>query len=66
MEKVFNDINNITKISNEQFEELQNYVKFLLDYNNKINLIGKSTIEDIWNRHIIDSLQIIRLIKKYS
>ena len=63
MEKVFNDINNITKISNEQFEELQNYVKFLLDYNNKINLIGKSTIEDIWNRHIIDSLQIIRLIK---
>ncbi len=62
MEKIFNDINDITKISNEQFEKLQNYVNFLLDYNNKINLIGKSTVEDIWNRHIVDCLQIVRLI----
>ena len=44
-------------------EQLENYIKFLLEYNNKINLIGKSTIEDIWNRHIIDSLQLINIIK---
>ena len=44
-------------------DKLENYIKFLLEYNNKINLIGKSTIEDIWNRHIIDSLQLINIIK---
>lgn len=62
MDKIFNNINNIVKISNEQFESLRSYVNFLLGYNNKINLIGRSTIEDIWNRHIIDCLQIIKLI----
>lgn len=44
-------------------DKLENYIKFLLEYNNKINLIGKSTIEDIWNRHIIDSLQLINIIE---
>jgi 16S rRNA (guanine527-N7)-methyltransferase len=51
------------EISDIEKEKLQKYVDFLLEYNNKINLIGKSTIDDIWNRHIIDSLQVIRLIK---
>lgn len=43
-------------------ENLEKYVNFLLEYNNKINLIGKSTIQDIWNRHIVDSLQLIDII----
>lgn len=43
-------------------ESLNFYINFLLDYNNKINLIGRSTVEDIWNRHIMDSLQILKLI----
>ncbi|HSQ97611.1 MAG TPA: 16S rRNA (guanine(527)-N(7))-methyltransferase RsmG [Rickettsiales bacterium] len=51
------------EITNLEKEKLQNYVNFLLEYNNKINLIGKSTIEDIWNRHIVDSLQVIKLIE---
>lgn len=63
MERIFNLINNIVKISSEDFKNLQDYVEFLLYYNTKMNLIGKSTIDDIWNRHIIDSLQIIKIIK---
>lgn len=51
------------EISNIEKEKLQNYVNFLLEYNEKINLIGKSTIEDIWNRHIVDSFQIMKLIE---
>ncbi len=62
MEEIFNKINEIIKINEEQFKSLESYVKFLIEYNNKLNLIGKSTIDDIWNRHIIDSLQIIKLI----
>ncbi|MDD2839719.1 MAG: 16S rRNA (guanine(527)-N(7))-methyltransferase RsmG [Rickettsiales bacterium] len=51
------------EISNFEKEKLQNYVQFLLEYNKKINLIGKSTTDDIWNRHIVDSFQIIKLIQ---
>jgi 16S rRNA (guanine(527)-N(7))-methyltransferase RsmG len=35
------------------------YKKILLDENNKMNLIGKSTIDDFDQRHILDCLQII-------
>ncbi len=63
MDNIFKTINKIVKIDRNQFNMLNDYINFLLNYNNKINLIGKSTINDIWNRHIIDSLQIMKLIK---
>lgn len=45
---------------------LTKYVEFLIEYNNKINLIGKSTINDIWDRHITDSLQLLKNIDNYN
>ena len=45
---------------------LTKYVDFLIEYNNKINLIGKSTINDIWDRHITDSLQLAKNIDNYN
>ena len=35
----------------------------LLRYNKKYNLISKSTETDIWNRHILDSAQLVKYIK---
>ena len=35
----------------------------LLQENNQFNFIGKSTIEDIWNRHILDSAQLLKFIE---
>ena len=35
---------------------------FLLNYNSKYNLISKSTEKDIWQRHFLDSAQILRFI----
>lgn len=46
--------------------QLTKYVDFLIEYNNKINLIGKSTINDIWDRHITDSLQLTKNIDNYN
>ncbi len=46
------EINNLQKIKLEQ------YVDLLLKWNSKINLIGKSTVDDIWNRHIVDCAQL--------
>ena len=45
---------------------LTKYVDFLIEYNNKINLIGTSTINDIWDRHITDSLQLVKNIDNYN
>ena len=41
---------------------LKVYVSEILKFNKKYNLIAKSTEKDIWNRHILDSAQIFRLI----
>jgi 16S rRNA (guanine527-N7)-methyltransferase len=48
---------------------LENFVKSLLDYNKKYNLIAKSTEDDVWHRHILDSAQLVKFIdfkKPYS
>lgn len=58
-----NEVKKIANITNEQLASLKEYVDFLLEYNSKMNLIGQSTINDIWNRHIVDSLQVVKLIK---
>ena len=34
----------------------------LLDYNKKYNLISKSTENNIWLRHILDSAQILKFL----
>ena len=38
------------------------YIKLLDLYQTKINLIGKSTRDKIWSRHILDSAQILKLL----
>jgi 16S rRNA (guanine527-N7)-methyltransferase len=44
-------------------QQLVSYVDFLLEYNKKINLIGSSTTNNVWDRHIKDCLQIEKLIQ---
>ena len=46
--------------SNKIFTMLMEYKKILLNENRKMNLIGKSTIDDFDQRHIIDCIQIIK------
>lgn len=45
-------------VSRETHEKLNTYCELLKKWNLKINLIAPSTISDIWQRHIQDSLQI--------
>ena len=40
---------------------LSNYVDLLIKANKNLNLISKSTENDIWERHILDSAQLINL-----
>ncbi len=54
--KKFCDLN-ATKINN-----IEEFVILLLQENHNFNFIGKSTISDIWDRHILDSAQILQYI----
>lgn len=47
-----------------QEEKIQKYKTMLLKWNERINLIGKSTEAELQNRHIEDSLQIIDTLKQ--
>lgn len=43
---------------------IDSYINLLLDWNKKINLISIKNMEDLINRHILDSLQLNKYIRK--
>ncbi len=47
-------------------EKLEIFIELLLRYNSKYNLISKSTEKTIWNRHILDSAQLIKYFSNQS
>lgn len=48
-------------VSRETIDRLETYAELLRKWNPKINLVSKSTIYDLWSRHIMDSAQIYSL-----
>ena len=53
-----------TRVSRETITSLKKYEYLLINANKTLNLIGKSTIENIWIRHFLDSVQVIDFIDK--
>ena len=49
-------------VSRETLERWSNYVDELLKWNKSINLVGPLTVQDVWQRHILDSAQLLRHI----
>ncbi len=56
------EIKNFLPIDNLQIKSLEDFVLLLLAENDNFNFIGKSTIENLWQRHILDSAQLLRFI----
>ena len=56
----------ITQVSRETITSLKKYEDILIRANKSLNLIGNSTIKDIWTRHFLDSVQVIDFIDKNS
>ena len=52
------------RVSRETISSLKIYEKELVMANKTLNLVGKSTINHIWNRHFLDSAQVIDFIDK--
>ena len=47
-------------VSPETFEQLKSYVGLLADENERQNLVSAATLEQVWERHILDSAQLVR------
>ncbi len=46
----------------KKLELIELFVKEVLNFNQSYNLISKSSEKDIWNRHVLDSAQLIKHI----
>jgi len=47
-------------VSRETLELLESYVALLLEENDRQNLISRSTVDEVWHRHIADGAQLVR------
>ena len=54
----------LARVSRETITSLKKYEEYLILANKNLNLIGKSTVDQIWIRHFLDSIQGIDFIDK--
>ena len=60
--KLVNFCNDNFKNGSSILQKLYEYKKILINENKKINLIGKSTVENFDERHLLDCIQIIKFL----
>lgn len=53
------EFQNQTGVSRETLDKFSRYVELLNKWQKAINLVSKTTLPDVWNRHILDSYQIL-------
>jgi len=58
----FLQIKKFFQLTLDQEKNLEEFVKILLNRNQNFNFIGKSTIDDVWLRHILDCAQLMKYI----
>ena len=51
-----------SQVSRETIRSLIQYENLLFEANKNLNLVGKSTIDNVWIRHFLDSVQVIDFI----
>ncbi len=50
------------KLNRRQVEKIDFFITSIINYNKHTNLIGKSTLDNFWERHILDCLQLTKHI----
>ncbi|MCG8490514.1 MAG: 16S rRNA (guanine(527)-N(7))-methyltransferase RsmG [Sneathiellales bacterium] len=58
------DFQKVTGVSRETLDKLDCYISLLQKWQKAINLVSKSTLAEAWNRHILDSYQILDHVKE--
>jgi 16S rRNA (guanine(527)-N(7))-methyltransferase RsmG len=49
-------------VPRETEEAIRRFAELLLRWNRRINLVSERTIDDLWQRHVADSLQLLPLL----
>lgn len=52
----------IVPLTDEQMARLELYVKLLEQWQKRMNLVSQGSLNDIWQRHILDSVQVLALL----
>ena len=60
--EVINILKNSLNFSDHSIEKLKKFTNLVLKENQNHNLIAKSTENQIWHRHILDSAQLVKFI----
>ena len=58
----YKDFKKKTNINNEKLEKLKVYFSLIEVWQKKFNLISQNSFKTAWNRHFLDSYQILELI----
>lgn len=53
-------------VSRETLAKLDRYAELLADWQTRMNLVGPSTLPDLWQRHFRDSAQLIALVPRFG
>jgi 16S rRNA (guanine527-N7)-methyltransferase len=53
-------------VSRETREKMARYIDLLREENLRQNLISAATLDRLWERHILDSAQLLRAVQSYS
>ena len=51
-----------SSVSHETLALLEAYVEQLRQWNEKRNLVSKTSLEEVWQRHVLDSAQLVPLV----
>ena len=49
-------------LNKTQVDKIDFYLSSIIEHNKHTNLVGRSTIENIWDRHVLDCLQLTKYI----
>jgi 16S rRNA (guanine527-N7)-methyltransferase len=49
-------------VSRETQDQLEALVEALVRWQKAVNLVGKTTLQEVWTRHVLDSAQLVTLI----
>lgn len=60
------DVLSSLNVSRETSDRLKLLVDLLKKWNPRINLVSKSTVDEVWTRHILDSAQLFKLAEQTS
>lgn len=56
----------VLDVSRETHARLEAYAKLVEKWNPRINLVSKSSIADLWDRHFLDSAQILKVCPSFQ